>query len=178
MSGSADERGAEEELAVESPDREAAPVTPRRFSPELADEENARLSPLPGVPFTAEPCAGTTPPKTLAKSKAKQKSKAKAKSSPMVKKIEDVLDKDTLSGHLLALKEEQQRAKSERKNLAAAIRNAERRKSRLRKRAKLLTDEDLLQVLMIRKAGREAQEGATKEHGASASGLTAEQRPA
>ena len=177
MSGSADEHGAEEELAVESPDREAAPVTPRRFSPELADEESARLNPLPGIPFTAEPCAGTTPPKTLAKSKAKQKSKAKAKSSPMVKKIEDVLDKDTLSAHLLALKEEQQRAKNERKNLAAAIRNAERRKSRLRKRAKLLTDEDLLHVLMIRKASRQDQASATTEDRSGASGLTADQRP-
>ena len=94
----------------------------------------------------------------------------------MVKRIEDVLDKDTLTEHLLRLKEEQQVAKDERRKLAADIRNAERRKNRLRKRAKMLTGEDLLQVLMIRKTARQTQENATAQDPSSASGLSAEER--
>ena len=177
MSGSGDERGIEEELALDSASREAAPATPRQHSPQLGDEAPAGLNPSSRSALSAEPCAGATPPKTKAKSKAKSKAKAKSKSCPMVKRIEDVLDKDTLTEHLLRLKEEQQVAKDERRKLAAEIRNAERRKNRLRKRAKMLTDEDLLQVLMIRKTARQTQENATGQDPSGASGLSAEERP-
>ena len=105
--------------------------------------------------------------------------KAKAKSSPMVSKIEQVLEKDTLTEHLRRLKDQQVREKEARKKLAAEIRNAERRKSRLRKRAKQLTDEDLLQVLMFRKAARQSQENTQQsEEPGIGSGLSAAERPA
>ena len=93
----------------------------------------------------------------------------------MVKRIEEVLDKDTLTEHLLRLKEEQQAAKEAKRKIAGEIRNAERRKSRLRKRAKLLTDEDLLQVLMLSKSARQTlEENVTTQDQGSASGFTAE----
>ena len=177
MSGSGDEHRAHEDAAIESASGEAAPATPGRFSPELADDRYAALNPLQGSVANAEPFASASPVKQVQKSKAGPKAKPKTRSSPLVKKVEDVLDKDTLSAHLLALKDEQQRAKNERKRLAAEIRNAERRKSRLRKRAKLLTDEDLLQVLMLRKGAREAQEAVASETPGASSGLRLHERP-
>ena len=57
------------------------------------------------------------PPKTSAKSKAK--AKAKAKSCPMVSKIEQVLEKDTLTEHLRRLKDKQLREKEARKKIVA-----------------------------------------------------------
>ena len=176
MSGSGDERGIEEELASDSPSGEAAPATPGRLSPQLGDEAPISLNPSSrGAPSAAEPCAGATPPKTKTKSTTKSKAKAKSKSCVMVKRIEEVLDKDTLTEHLLRLKEEQQAAKEAKRKIAGEIRNAERRKSRLRKRAKLLTDEDLLQVLMLRKSARQTlEEHVTTQDQGGASGFTAE----
>ena len=87
------------------------------------------------------------------------------------------MDKDTLTEHLLKLREEQHAVKQERAKLAREIRNTERRKSRLKRRAKLLTDDDLLQVLMIRKTARSSSVNGTEPEHSSGSGLTAEQRP-
>ena len=95
-----------------------------------------------------------------------------------MQKVEDVLDKDTLTEYLQKLKTEQQAAKQERRKLATEIRNAERRKSRLKKRAKLLTDDDLLQVLMIRKSARESHLTDMAPGQPSGSGLKDEERPA
>ena len=177
MSEGGDEGRVEEEYTADLANGPPAPATPRSFSPELGDEEVGRLTPPPVHALSAEPCAGITPPRPSVKSKAK--GKAKAKSSPIVSKIEEVLAKDTLSEHLRHLKEKQQQEKEARKKLAAEIRNTERRKSRLRKRAKMLTDEDLLQVLMLRKSARQAHEDAPpSEQPGTASGLTAAERPA
>ena len=147
---------------------------------ETASGEATPATPTPAVQSATghEPSAAVTPQKT---GKAKSAAKGKAKASNALKRVEDVLDEDTLSERVKALKAEQAKARAERAALAKEIRNTERRKSRLRKRAKQLTDEDLLQVLMMRKSQREAQglttpaktEGST----ASASGLTEADRP-
>ena len=50
----------------------------------------------------AEPSAGLTRPRSKAKGKAKAKAKGKA-SSAAVKRVEDVLDKDTLSEQIRQL---------------------------------------------------------------------------
>ena len=48
------------------------------------------------------------------------------------------------------LKAEQQELRTKRKQVAAELRNASRRASRLKKRARQLTDADLLEVLRMR----------------------------
>ena len=120
-----------------------------------------------------EPSAAVTPQK---KGKGKSAAKGKAKASNALKRVEDVLDEGTLSERVKALKAEQAKARAERAALAKEIRNTERRKRRLRKRPKQLTDEDLLQVLMMRKSQRESQgQAITPTEGktiATSSGLT------
>ena len=52
------------------------------------------------------------------------------------------------------LKAERQALRDQRKRLAKDLKNAERKRSRLKKRAKLLTDSDLVAVMMLRVAER------------------------
>ena len=125
-----------------------------------------------------EPSAVVTAPKAKAKETPRHRPKPKA--SAAVKRVEDVLDKDTLSEQISMLREEQQAAKLARAMLARNLRNAERRKSRLRKRARLLTDEDLLQVFMLRKGMRDMADDDSEaiRHPTSAPpGLTDAERP-
>ena len=65
------------------------------------------------------------------------------------------MEKDPLSEQILALRQEQDALRRQRKDLSKTLRLAEKKKTRLRKRAKALTDEDLIQVLMMRKEQRE-----------------------
>ena len=51
---------------------------------------------------------------------------------------------------IAALKAEQKEMRSKKKKLSQTLRNAERRRTRLRKKAKLLSDNDLLDVLRMR----------------------------
>ena len=179
MSGGDVDPAAEEAVAPSSPSGETAPPTSREVSPERRGKsEPCALTPPPSADSAAAPCAGGTPPKPAAKHSPKSKAKAKAQASSIVQKVEDVLDKDTLTEYLQKLKTEQQAAKQERKKLATEIRNAERRKSRLKKRAKLLTDDDLLQVLMIRKSARESLLPDMAPGQPSGSGLKDDERPA
>ena len=103
MSGSGDEHRAQEDAAIESASGEAAPATPGSVSPELADDRDATLNPLQGSVANAEPFASASPARQVPKSKAGPKAKPKARSSHMVKKVEDVLDKETLTAHLLKI---------------------------------------------------------------------------
>ncbi len=66
----------------------------------------------------------------------------------------NVLGADPLERQIADMKANQDRMRAERRRIAAELKVAEKKKSRLRKRAKLLTDEDLVQVLMMRKAAR------------------------
>ena len=59
------------------------------------------------------------------------------------------------------LKQEQQSLKAERKRVAQALKNQEKKRQRLKAKAKQLTDEDLLQVLNLRAATK--AEAAQKE---------------
>ena len=52
------------------------------------------------------------------------------------------------------LKEEQKALRNERKRVAKELKNAEKKRSRLKAKAKQLTDEDLLQVLHLRAAAK------------------------
>ena len=124
-----------------------------------------------------EPSAVVTAPK--AKAKGTPRHRPKPKASAAVKRVEDVLDKDTLSEQIRLLKDSQNEAKARRVALARDLRNTERRKSRLRKRARMLTDEDLLQVLMLRKGMRNMSKDKDEDDGtptSAASGLTDEER--
>ena len=94
--------------------------------------------------------------------------------SAATQKVQDVLEKDPLSGQILALRQEQDALRRQRKDLSKTLRLAEKKKTRLRKRAKALTDEDLIQVLMMRKEQREyAAPGAAAEAQSGGSTLQA-----
>ena len=53
---------------------------------------------------------------------------------------------------ILALKAEQKRARDEKLKITKELRNAEKRRQRLKKRAKQLSDSDLLAVMTLRSA--------------------------
>lgn len=86
--------------------------------------------------------------------------------------ISSALPEDALSASIQKLKKKQAELRNQKKDLAKDLRNAERRKKRLRTRARQLTDEDLVQVLMLRKqqrADRNSLEVASTASGASSS---------
>lgn len=58
--------------------------------------------------------------------------------------------KESLAASILRLKVEQQTARDLKKKLARELHNAQRRASRLKKRARQLTDSDLVEVLKMR----------------------------
>ena len=60
----------------------------------------------------------------------------------------------TLVPEIARLKAEQTALRAQRKRLAKDLKNAEKKRSRLKKRAKLLTDSDLVAVMMLRVAER------------------------
>ena len=82
------------------------------------------------------------------------------------KKLEEVLEEDPLTKQILAMKEEQVRLKKEKQELKRKLKNAEGRRARLKKKARQLTDEDLVHVLMWRKEAKDkktAGEDGTQE---------------
>lgn len=86
--------------------------------------------------------------------------------------INDALPEDALSASINAMKRKQAEMRKQKQELAKDLRNAERRKTRLRHRARQLTDEDLVQVLMLRKqqrADRNALEVSSTASGATSS---------
>lgn len=84
------------------------------------------------------------------------------------KKIEEVLSEDPITQAIMKMKNEQLRLKKDRVDLRRKLRNAEARRSRLKKKAKQLTDEDLVHVMMWRKENRDKQ--ISGEEAASSSG--------
>ena len=86
--------------------------------------------------------------------------------------INSALPEDALSASIQQLKTKQAELRSQKKQWAKNLRNAERRKKRLRQRARQLTDEDLVQVLMLRKhqrSDRSAVDAASTTSGATSS---------
>ena len=104
-------------------------------------------------PFGVRTALTATP-----KKQAKAQTGAKAAPSPMStagKKVQDVLEADPVTAKIMEMREQQRDLRAQRKALAAELKAAEKRRYRLRKRAKALTDEDLVQVLMMRKHQRD-----------------------
>ena len=58
-------------------------------------------------------------------------------------------------GHIRALKEQQKNLKDERKRVSKVLRNEEKRRMRLRKRARQLSDGDLVALLKMRSDAKE-----------------------
>ena len=98
-------------------------------------------------------CMDETPPKVCAK---RGKGRATSREDEARwKKVDEVLEADTLATRIKALRKQQDQARAARQQLAREIRNTNRKQSRLRKRTRLMTDDDLLQVLMMRKTARD-----------------------
>ena len=57
----------------------------------------------------------------------------------------------SLLSDISSLKEQQKKLREAKRNLSRDLRNAERRRSRLKKKAKMLSDSDLLAVISLRK---------------------------
>ena len=68
--------------------------------------------------------------------------------------LSDALPEDALTASITRLKSRQAELRNQKRDLAKSLKNAERKKKRLRTRARQLTDEDLVQVLMLRKQQR------------------------
>ena len=82
-------------------------------------------------------------------------------------RLKTALPEDALSGSIQKLKDQQKALRDEKVKLTKDLRNAERRKKRLRSRARQLTDEDLVQVLMFRKGQKEEQDAKKAKAAAS-----------
>ena len=77
----------------------------------------------------------------------------------------DVLPEDPLMLQIQRMKEEQARVRAEKKAISKSIRNATKKAQRLRKRARLMTDDDLVAVLFQRKtaASKQAEQQAKED---------------
>ena len=71
------------------------------------------------------------------------------------KAVVDQLPADPLKEHLLTLRAEQTRIKAERKAVAKAVKVAQRKQQRLRQRTRLMSSEDLVAALLMRKEAAE-----------------------
>ena len=65
---------------------------------------------------------------------------------------------EDILGHIRALKEQQLELKNARKVVTKQLRNQSKRMARIRKRARLLSDRDLLALLKIRKDNQKAED--------------------
>ena len=83
--------------------------------------------------------------------------------SEVASNMNNMLPKDPLGAKIEALRKEQQDMKERKKRLQKKLVNAERKKKRLCQRARLLSDKDLVAVLMMRKNQREGRGGPAAE---------------
>ncbi len=68
------------------------------------------------------------------------------------------LPSNPLRAHIEEMKKEQLALRQKRKDLAKDVKNAKKRQSRLRKKARQMTDEDLVTVLLMRKDAKPGKE--------------------
>ena len=73
---------------------------------------------------------------------------------------------DELTAQILRLQNEEKEMKAIKKRLQADLRNAKRKKTRLTKRAKLLTDRDLFQIMQMREAKKKEDPAAPSKEDA------------
>ena len=100
-----------------------------------------------------------------------QKVKPAAQISPAA-----LMDSQSLNAQIGNLKKVQNEMRMMKKKATLELRNLERKRQRLSKKARLLSDKDLLQVLQLRseKSGKKtAVEEAASEPGATAAGSSA-----
>lgn len=84
--------------------------------------------------------------------------------------VGSVLPADPMKSKLQALKAEQDAMRVKKQQLRKAMKNAKRQVSRLKKRARLLTDEDLVAVLLMRRTRLE--DGSTASSSSSSAGTS------
>lgn len=84
--------------------------------------------------------------------------------------VGSVLPADPMKSKLQALKAEQEAMRVKRQQLRKAVKNATRQVSRLKKRARLLTDEDLVAVLLMRRA--RVEHASTASSSSSSTGIS------
>ena len=89
--------------------------------------------------------------------------KAKSAMEDTQKKLDEVLIEDPLTQQIVEMKNEQARLKKEKQELRRRLKNAENRRSRLKKKARMLTDEDLVHVMMWRKESKEKKNAGEAE---------------
>ena len=80
----------------------------------------------------------------------------------------DALPADPARAEIERLKQEQQAANKVKKDLTRQVKNAKKRQSRLKKRARLMTDDDLVSVLLMRKEQRETGSSSSSASSAAA----------
>jgi len=91
---------------------------------------------------------------------------------------------EPLTTHIKRLREEKNRLRDERKKLQRALKNAERKKARLRHKARQLSESDLLAVIQLRNLDKEVQSArkaarrTAEPSAASAGGETSPSQPA
>ena len=73
---------------------------------------------------------------------------------------------DELTEQILRLQNEEKEMRANKKRLQADLRNAKRKKTRLTKRAKLLTDSDLFQIMQMREAKKKEDPAAPSKEDA------------
>ena len=73
---------------------------------------------------------------------------------------------DELTEQILRLQKDQKVMRANKQRLQADLRNAKRKKSRLTKRAKLLTDSDLFQIMQMREAKKKEDPAAPSKEDA------------
>ena len=113
---------------------------------ELEPVPAAALAPQPQPPADGPPAAST---ETVVESppgvgRTGREPTARPRRSAVADPGKDLLDE------IMALKDQQRRAKEAKKAITKELRNAHRRRQRLKKRAKALSDADLLAVISLR----------------------------
>lgn len=116
-----------------------------------SDVEITEFSPLAARPGVADVDPAATV--TSAQVPHQEHVRAAVKSPPSKNLLEQIA----------ALKAEQKELRTKKKELSQTLRNAERRRTRLRKKAKLLSDNDLLDVLRMRGSASTVQSPVSDE---------------
>ena len=116
-----------------------------------SDVEITEFSPLAARPGVAD--VGPAATVTSTQVPHQEHVRAAVKSPPSKNLLEQIA----------ALKAEQKELRTKKKELSQTLRNAERRRTRLRKKAKLLSDNDLLDVLRMRGSASTVQSPVSDE---------------
>ena len=133
----------------------AEPTAPLAASPGAAEREHdgGELGAVPATALAPQPPAAGGPAAPSAETvvesppavaRTGRESTARPRRSAVADPGKDLLDE------ILVLKDQQKKAKEAKKAITKELRNANRRRQRLKKRAKALSDADLLAVISLR----------------------------